>query len=64
MSFYRDFNDKVAIEAWNGARRKPYETIEVAQLSPTIGAEIRGGQWLVERAVQPDRLRGHGHRDR
>ena len=42
MSFYRDFNDKVAIEAWNTAERKPYETIEVMQLSPTVGAEISG----------------------
>ncbi len=32
MSFYRDFNDKVAIEAWNTAQRRPYETIAVAQL--------------------------------
>lgn len=42
MSFYRDFNDKVAIEAWNAERRKPYETIGVTQISPTIGAEISG----------------------
>jgi taurine dioxygenase len=42
MSFYRDFNDKIAIEAWNGERRQPYETIEVNQLSPTVGAEISG----------------------
>ena len=42
MSFYKDFNDKVAIEAWNAVRRKPYETIQVAQISPTIGAEISG----------------------
>ena len=42
MSFYKDFNDKVAIEAWNTEKRKPYETIEVRQISPTIGAEISG----------------------
>jgi taurine dioxygenase len=42
MSFYRDFNDKVAIEAWNTERRQPYETIEVKQLAPTIGAEVAG----------------------
>ena len=42
MSFYRDFNDKVALEAWNAERRKPYETIGVTQISPTIGAEISG----------------------
>lgn len=42
MSFYRDFNDKIAIEAWNSERRQPYETIGVKQLSPTVGAEISG----------------------
>ena len=34
MSFYRDFNDKLAIQAWNSARREPYRSIEVRQLSP------------------------------
>ncbi|PKU25477.1 TauD/TfdA dioxygenase family protein [Telmatospirillum siberiense] len=42
MSFYRDFNDKIAIEAWNGQDRSAYETIAVKRLSPTIGAEISG----------------------
>ena len=42
MSFYRDFNDKQAIEAWNTERRQPFHTIEVRQLSPTVGAEISG----------------------
>lgn len=42
MSFYKDFNDKVAIESWNTEKRKPYQTIVVKQLSPTIGAEISG----------------------
>jgi len=42
MSFYRDFNDKTAIAAWNAAPRKPFETIEVKRLSPTVGAEISG----------------------
>ncbi|RAU20537.1 taurine dioxygenase [Paramagnetospirillum kuznetsovii] len=42
MSFYRDFNDKTAIAAWNTAERKPFETITVNRLSPTIGAEISG----------------------
>jgi taurine dioxygenase len=42
MSFYRDFNDKVAIERWNAAPRKRYETITVTQLAPTIGAEVTG----------------------
>jgi len=42
MSFYRDFNDKIAIEAWNTAERAPFETITVTRLDPTIGAEISG----------------------
>jgi taurine dioxygenase len=42
MSFYRDFNDKVAIERWNTEPRQPYQTIKVTQLSPTVGAEIAG----------------------
>ncbi len=42
MSFYRDFNDKIAIESWNTAERAPYETIRVERLSPAVGAEIHG----------------------
>ncbi|HVI50488.1 MAG TPA: TauD/TfdA family dioxygenase [Candidatus Sulfotelmatobacter sp.] len=42
MSFYRDFNDKRAIEAWNSAPREAYRTIQVKRLTPTIGAEVRG----------------------
>lgn len=42
MSFYRDFNDKEAIAAWNTTPRKPYETIRVTRLAPTLGAEIGG----------------------
>ena len=42
MSFYQDFNDKDAIEAWGKAARAPFETIEVRRLAPTLGAEIRG----------------------
>lgn len=42
MSFYRDFNDKLAIERWNTHQREPFQTIEVRQLSPTVGAEISG----------------------
>ncbi|WP_022720322.1 TauD/TfdA family dioxygenase [Rhodopseudomonas sp. B29] len=42
MSFYRDFNDKVAIEAWTTSTRPAYRTIEVKRLTPTIGAEIGG----------------------
>lgn len=42
MSFYRDFQDKLAIEAWNGISREPYRLIRVNRLSPTIGAEVEG----------------------
>lgn len=42
MSFYQDFNDKKAIEAWQAIPRAPYNTIQVRRLAPTIGAEIRG----------------------
>jgi taurine dioxygenase len=42
MSFYKDFNDKLAIERWNTERREPYGTIKVTQLSPTVGAEVSG----------------------
>lgn len=42
MSFYQDFHDKNAIEAWHAQPRAPYRTIEVTRLAPTIGAEIRG----------------------
>lgn len=42
MSFYRDFNDKLAIEAWNSTPRESYRTISVKRLTPTIGAEVEG----------------------
>lgn len=42
MSFYRDFEDNVAIEKWNAEVRAPYETLRVRRLSPTLGAEIEG----------------------
>ena len=42
MSFFRDFNDKTALAAWNGIERKPFETIDVKHLSPAIGAEVSG----------------------
>ncbi|MCR6629828.1 MAG: TauD/TfdA family dioxygenase [Magnetospirillum sp.] len=42
MSFYRDFYDKQAIEGWNALERRPFETITVKRLAPTIGAEITG----------------------
>lgn len=42
MSFYQDFHDKQAIEAWQAPVRAPYQTLEVRRLAPTLGAEIRG----------------------
>lgn len=42
MSFYRDFNDKQALEAWNAAKGAPYRTLTAAPLAPTLGAEIEG----------------------
>lgn len=42
MSFYRDFEDNVAIEAWNKEERAPYRTFRLRRLAPTIGAEIEG----------------------
>lgn len=42
MSFYQDFNDKQAIEAWHALPRAPYKTFKLTRLAPTIGAEIQG----------------------
>lgn len=42
MSFYRDFNDKTALAAWNGVERQKFETLAATPLSPAIGAEISG----------------------
>lgn len=42
MSFYRDFHDKLAIEAWHNRPRTTYRTIDVKPLAPTLGAEVRG----------------------
>lgn len=42
MSFYQDFQDKQAIEAWHQLPRAPYRTFDLKRLSPTLGAEVRG----------------------
>jgi taurine dioxygenase len=42
MSFYRDFNDKTAIEGWNTRPLHPYETITVTPIAPALGAEVTG----------------------
>jgi taurine dioxygenase len=42
MSFYRDYNDKLAFEVWNTRTHPQFKTIEVIPLSPAGGAEVRG----------------------
>jgi taurine dioxygenase len=42
MSFYRDFNDKIAIEAWQARDRGRFETIDIKPIGPALGAEVRG----------------------
>ena len=42
MSFYQDYNDKLAIEQWNMRERPSYRTIRVTPLSPALGAEVEG----------------------
>ncbi|MGD0640185.1 MAG: TauD/TfdA family dioxygenase [Roseiarcus sp.] len=42
MSFYRDSNDKQALEAWNAAKSAPYRTLTTTPLAPTLGVEIQG----------------------
>jgi len=42
MSFYQDFNDKQAIDAWHRIPRAPFRTLELKPLAPTLGAEVRG----------------------
>lgn len=42
MSFYRDYNDKLAFERWNTRERGSYETIRLTPISPALGAEVEG----------------------
>ena len=42
MSFYQDFKDKQAIQAWQAPSRAPYQTFDLKRLAPTLGAEIHG----------------------
>ena len=42
MSFYRDYNDKLAFEQWNSRPRPFYRHIEVTPISPALGAEVSG----------------------
>jgi taurine dioxygenase len=40
MSFYQDYNDKLAFEQWNTRPRPQYRHIVVKPLSPALGAEV------------------------
>lgn len=42
MSFYQDYNDKLAFEQWNTRQRPTYRHIRVTPLSPALGAEVDG----------------------
>lgn len=42
MSFYQDYNDKLAFEQWNSRPRPFYRHIEVTPISPALGAEVSG----------------------
>lgn len=42
MSFYQDYNDKLAIEQWNTRPRPEYKHIRVRPISPALGAEVEG----------------------
>ncbi|RQO78294.1 taurine dioxygenase [Aquitalea sp. FJL05] len=42
MSFYQDYNDKLAIEGWNTRAVQQYQHVDLRRLSPALGAEIRG----------------------
>ena len=39
MSFYKDYNDKLAIERWNTRPRPEYRHIRVTPLGPALGAD-------------------------
>lgn len=42
MSFYQDYNDKLAFEQWNTRPRPAYRHIRVTPLAPALGAEVSG----------------------
>lgn len=42
MSFYQDYNDKLAFERWNTRPRPEYRHIRVQPLGPALGAEVSG----------------------
>jgi taurine dioxygenase len=44
MSFYQDFNDKTAMEAWHAQERAPYRHFELKPQAPTLGAGAGRGR--------------------
>lgn len=42
MSFFQDYNDKLAFEQWNTRPRPDYRHIKVTPLAPALGAEVSG----------------------
>jgi len=42
MSFYRDYNDKLAYERWNTRPQPEYRHIKVTRISPALGAKVEG----------------------
>ena len=49
MSFYQDYNDKLAFEQWNTRRRPDYRHIQVTPIAPALGADAL---WLAELVAQ------------
>lgn len=54
MSFYQDYNDKLAFERWNTRRRADYRHIQVTPIAPALGAEVSGIDLRQE--LQPEQL--------
>lgn len=42
MSFYRDYNDKLAFERWNGRAPRSFRSFDLKPISPALGAEVSG----------------------
>ena len=42
MSFYRDYNDKLAYQSWNTRKQPDYQTIQIKQIARAGGAEVSG----------------------
>jgi taurine dioxygenase len=55
MSFYRDYNDKLAFESWNNRTHPAFQTIQVTPLSPAGGAEVRGVD--LSRPIEDDQFK-------